>query len=196
VVLENPAVILIVAGIGLVGNVLSVFLLHGARGETLNIKAAFLHMLYDAISSLAVIIGAVVIIYSGWYFIDPLLASLIGILILWSSFNVLKEATIIFMEAVPRRIDYDRVAKSLKSHPDVIDVHDLHIWALSSTDIALSCHVCLSKEDYPRGPIIIRELTENLNRDFGIGHATFQPEQTDCPSVDIGWFNHDEEKQV
>ena len=127
------------------------------------------------------IIGAIVIIYSGWYFIDPLLASVIGILILWSSFSVLKEATIIFMEAVPRRIDYDRVAKSLKSHPNVIDVHDLHIWALSSTDIALSCHVCLSKEDYPRGPIIIRELTEGLNRDFGIGHATCS-----CHNIQVG----------
>jgi len=188
--LTNPALLLIIATIGLLGNIFSVVLLHSSKGLSLNIKAAFLHMLYDAISSLAVIIGAVVILNTGWTVIDPILSSLIGLMILWSSFDVLKEATMIFMEAVPSHIKYDNVADAIREHPDVQDLHDLHIWSLSSKEIALSCHIRLDESNYIKSPQIIREIGKMLNEKFGIGHATIQPERKNCTGTQMGWFSN------
>ena len=108
-------------------------------------------------------------------------------MILWSSYDVLKEATMIFMEAVPGRIDFDDVAVSIMAHPRVHSVHDLHIWSLSSTMVALSCHIRLDKADYDASPEIIRQLSAMLNDKYAIGHATIQPELENCANVDIGW---------
>lgn len=185
--ISRPSLLLIVASVGLVGNVLSALLLHPSKGKTLNIRAAFLHMFYDALSSLAVIIGAVVILKTGWTYVDPVLSVLIGIMIIWSSIDVLKEAIIIFLEAVPRRIDYDRVATAIKAHPKVLGAHDLHIWSLSSTAVALSCHIRLDISDYDSSPEIIRELSEMLKNIFEIGHSTIQPERENCASAGTIW---------
>jgi cobalt-zinc-cadmium efflux system protein len=185
--LTNPTLLLIIAFVGLAGNVLSVLLLRSREERTLNVKAAILHMFYDALSSLAVIIGAVLILNTGWTYIDPILSAIIGLMILWSSFDVLKEATMIFLEAVPSRISYDEVAASISDHPLVSGVHDLHIWSLSSTMIVLSCHICLDKSDYESSPDVIRQLSRMLNDRYGIGHATIQPEHEDCANINIGW---------
>jgi len=178
--ISKPVLLLTIASIGLIGNVLSVFLLRSGKKKSLNIKAAFLHMLYDAISSLAVIIGALVILKTGWAYIDPMLSILIGLMILYSSFDVLKEATMIFLEAVPGRIDYDSVKEAIMTHPGVDNVHDLHIWSLSSTSVALSCHIQIDREDYINSPTIIGELSLMLDKKFGIDHPTIQPERKNC----------------
>ncbi|RKX31298.1 MAG: cation transporter [Candidatus Zixiibacteriota bacterium] len=185
--ITNPVLLLTIAAIGLVGNILSVFLLHSGKSKSLNIKAAFLHMLYDAISSAAVIIGAIVILNTGWIYIDPILSILIGLMILYSSFDVLKEATMIFLEAVPGRIDYDQVKQAMMMHPKVNGVHDLHIWSLSSNSVALSCHIQLDKEDYLASPAIISELGLMLKEKFHIGHATIQPERKNCAADHEKW---------
>jgi len=178
--LSSPALLLIIATIGLLGNVLSVLLLHSGKKKSLNVKAALLHLSYDAISSLAVIIGAVVILKTGWIYVDPILSILIGLMILYSSFGVLKEATMIFMEAVPARIDYDRVRKAISDHETVQGVHDLHIWSLSSTSVALSCHIQVDRDEYINSPSVIAELDRMLKERFDIGHATIQAERTTC----------------
>ncbi len=183
--LTNPTLLLIIACIGLIGNVLSVFLLHSPRDKSLNVKTALLHMFYDAVSSGAVIIGAIIIFKTGWTYIDPILSILIGLMIIWSSIDVLKEATMIFLEAVPRGIDYDKVKTAIMEHPQVNDVHDLHIWSLSSTNIMLSCHICLDKTDYENSPAIIKEIGIKLHKKFGIGHATIQPERKHCPNFEL-----------
>ncbi|MEW5922786.1 MAG: cation diffusion facilitator family transporter [Candidatus Zixiibacteriota bacterium] len=181
--LSNPGLLLTIATIGLIGNILSVFLLKPAKSESLNIRAAFLHMLYDALSSLAVIIGAIIILNTGATYIDPILSIMIGIMILYSSFDVLKEATMIFMEAVPAHIDFDSVREAIKAHPKVLGVHDLHIWSLSSNSVALSCHIQLDKADYLASPVVITELSQMLVDKFNIGHSTFQPERKNCASI-------------
>ena len=178
--LTNPTLILIIAVIGLVGNVLSVFLLHSSKNNTLNIKAAFLHMLYDALSSVAVIIGAIVILNTDLTIIDPILSILIGLMIIGSSWDVLKEATMIFLEAAPKGIDYDDVADEIRKHPKVQDVHHLHIWSISSSSIALSAHICLTEEDFQSSPDVIAELGRIVCDKFNINHATFQPEKDSC----------------
>ncbi len=183
--LSHPTLLMIVAFIGLVGNVLSVFLLHSPKEKTLNVKTALIHMFYDALSSVAVIVGAIIIFKTGWPYIDPILSILIGLMIIWSSIGVLKEATMIFLEAVPRGIEYDKVKATIMAHPRVDDVHDLHIWSLSTENIILSCHICLDKADYEDGPDIIKEISAELHDKFGIGHSTIQPERLNCPTPDL-----------
>lgn len=183
--LSNPTLLMIVAFIGLVGNVLSVFLLHSPKEKTLNIKTALMHMFYDALSSVAVIVGAIIIFKTGWPYIDPILSILIGLMIIWSSIGVLKEATMIFLEAVPRGIEYDKVKATIMAHPRVDDVHDLHIWSLSTENIILSCHICLDKTDYADSPDIIKDISAELHDKFAIGHSTIQSERLNCPTPDL-----------
>ncbi len=181
--IDDPTLLLTVAGIGLLGNVLSVWVLHASKEHSLNFKTAFLHMLYDTLSSVAVIVGAIIIFKTGWNYLDPILSTLIGVMILWSSFKVLKEATMIFMEAVPDRIDFDAVANELEKHEYVCEVHHLHIWSLSSTSVALSCHISLKNKDYERAPEVIYDLSRIMHEKFGIDHCTIQPEMDYCPDT-------------
>ncbi|MGH8016261.1 MAG: hypothetical protein ACREBV_08735, partial [Candidatus Zixiibacteriota bacterium] len=110
---------------------------------------------------------------------------LIGLMILYSSYLVIKEAALIFLEAVPEGIDFDEVLKAISAFPRVQDVHDLHIWSLSSNEVALSCHVCVLKEDFSHGPALIVQINEMLNDKFKIGHGTIQLEIDDCNRTDI-----------
>jgi len=182
--IENPTLLLIIAGIGLLGNLLSIWVLHASKDSSLNFKTAFLHMLYDALSSVAVIIGAIVIIKTGWNYLDPILSILIGLMILWSSFKVVKEATMIFMEAVPEHLDTDTVAAEIEKHPLVCSIHHLHIWSLSSTSVALSCHIVIQDADYTRAPEVIYELSRTMQDKFRIDHCTIQAEKDYCPDSD------------
>lgn len=179
--ISNPTLLLIIASIGLLGNVLSVWILYSAKKSSLNIRTAFLHMLYDTLSSVAVIIGAIVIINTGWMYLDPILSVVIGLMILWSSFDVLKEATIIFFEGVPRGINFDEVAEAINDFPIIVNAHHLHIWSLSSSSIALSCHICLSEDDYNLAPELIRDISKIMQKKFGIEHCTIQAEMDICP---------------
>ena len=181
----NVPIMLVVGMIGLAGNLLSVWILVHDRHKTINARAAFLHMLYDAISSVAVIAGGIVILFSGWYLLDLILSVLIAMMILWSSLDVLKEAGGIFMEAAPKGIDPDAVTRTILTVPGVTDVHHLHIWSISSSQVALSCHVTLL-EPYGRDfPAVIRTVHDVLRDEHGIDHATIQPEGEICPEQNI-----------
>lgn len=191
--LSHPALFLSVAVIGLVGNLLSVWLLASEKNKSLNMKTAFLHMAYDAISSVGVIAGALIILGTGWTKIDPILSAVIGLMILWSSYLVIREAVLILLEAVPSEIEFDRVHQTLLSVPKVRNVHDLHIWSLSSQEAALSCHLCVDPSDYPHGPEIIGRVNELLRTKFEIGHATIQIETEECDRTDLLCrYNHHE----
>jgi cobalt-zinc-cadmium efflux system protein len=183
--ITDPPIFLSVAIIGLLGNVFSIYFLHSEKGKSLNMKTAFLHMAYDAISSVGVIIGAIVIILTGWFIIDAILSTAIAVMILGSSYLVIKEALMIFMEAVPDRIDFDAVAKAILDVPKVQDVHDLHIWSLSSHEVALSCHVGIDEKDFHDGQDIIAAINTMLNERFNIGHGTIQIEKCACTRPDL-----------
>ncbi|MEZ5360191.1 MAG: cation diffusion facilitator family transporter [Candidatus Zixiibacteriota bacterium] len=181
----NGVIMLSVAVIGLLGNVLSVWILHRDRNKTINNRAAFLHMLYDAISSVGVIIGGIVILLTGWYLLDLILSILISMMILWSSFDILKEATGIFMEVAPRGIDSERVKAAIEELPQVSEAHHIHIWSISSSQVALSCHVVLEDGNCEGCTAVIREIHELLAERFGITHATIQPEGNICPETPL-----------
>jgi len=180
----RPWLFLSVAVAGLLGNVFSVRFLSSEKDKSLNMKTAFLHMVYDTLSSVAVIAGGIVIIITGWIAIDIVLSCIIALMILWSSYFVIRDVVMIFLEAVPPGVAFDEVHQAILAVSRVKNVHDLHIWSLSSHEIALSCHVCLNENYYKFGPDIIIEINRMLRERFGIGHGTIQLEKSDSALSD------------
>lgn len=174
--ITQPWLFMTVAVIGLIGNVVSILLLRSEKGKSLNMRTAFLHMAYDAASSVAVIIGGLIIVVAELYIIDVILSTIIALMIFWSSYLVIREAVMIFLESAPEGIDFDEVFQSIRTMPEVEDVHDLHIWSLSSKDIAFSCHICVAEEDIGNGPEIVGRINKMLGEKFNIDHGTVQLE--------------------
>jgi len=174
--ITHPWLFMSVAVIGLIGNVVSILLLRSEKGKSLNMKTAFLHMAYDAASSVAVIIGGLIIVFYRLYIIDVILSTIIALMIFWSSYLVIREAVMIFLESAPEGVDFDEVFRSIRGVPEVEDVHDLHIWSLSSSEIALSCHICVAEKDIGHGPDIVGRINKMLCDEFNIGHGTVQLE--------------------
>lgn len=129
---------LLIAGFGLVINLIAMKLLHAGSGESLNVKGAYLEVWSDMLGSVAVIIGALLIRWTGWQWIDPVLAVLIGLWVLPRTWVLLREAINVLLEGVPKGIDLPQVQQALASYPGVEDVHDLHVWALASSTPALT----------------------------------------------------------
>jgi cobalt-zinc-cadmium efflux system protein len=183
--LVYPWLFLTVAAIGLCGNLASVILLHREKDKSLNLKTAFLHMAYDTLSSVVVLIGGVVILYTGWVLLDAVLSTVIAVMIFWSSYLVIKEAVAILMEATPAGVGFDSVHQAIRALPGVRNVHDLHIWSLSSYETALSCHVCIDQSNLARGPEVVAEIRRLMNEAFGIGHCTVQIECEECERASL-----------
>lgn len=183
--IKSPYIFMTVAVVGLLGNLFSIWLLNSEKKSSLNMKTAFLHMLYDALSSVVVLIGGVVILLTGWYTIDVLLTVAIALMIFWSSYLVIKEGVWILLEAVPDNINFDKVHKAIAKISGVRSVHDLHIWSLSSKDIALSCHITIDQKDLLTGQAIIADINNMIYEEFGIGHGTIQLETGECERNDI-----------
>jgi len=194
--LTKPWLFLTVAVIGLLGNIFSIWLLNSEKGKSLNMKTAFLHMAYDALSSVVVIIGGIVIILTEIYVIDVILSTVIALMIFWSSYLVIKEAVLIFLEAVPENINYDQVQSTIKEINLVNNVHDLHIWSLSSKEIALSCHISIDENFLSSSHDIINNINKILIDKFNIGHSTIQVETADCPHPDTICNHNNNEKNI
>jgi cobalt-zinc-cadmium efflux system protein len=165
--------VIIVAFTGLLVNLLVAWIL--TRGEqTLNIRAALLHVLGDVLGSFAALLSGMVIYFTKWYPIDPILSIFIGILIAISSLRLLKESLLILMEGVPSHININTVSRSLSEINGVNVVHDLHVWTLSSGVVALSCHVII--HNLVEWPTILVSIQAALKEQFNIDHITLQPE--------------------
>jgi cobalt-zinc-cadmium efflux system protein len=173
-------IMLWVATAGLVVNVGIMLALHSASRHDLNIRSAFVHMLGDAVGSVGIIIGAVAIHWTGYYWIDPLLSVLIGVLILWTAWGIIKESLNILLEGLPRGIQLDAVVAEVRRLPGVIDVHDVHIWSLASHTHALSCHVLIEDVPLSASESILRSVNSLLARRFDITHTTIQFEHALC----------------
>ncbi|WP_423226350.1 cation diffusion facilitator family transporter [Candidatus Amarolinea aalborgensis] len=179
---------LIIATIGLVANLIVVFVLgghdhdeheHAGEREDLNVRSAFLHVVGDAVSSVGVIVAAGVIWYTGWEWVDPLVSVLIGVLILFSSWRVLRSALHILVEGVPEGLALDKIGQSMAEAPGVQDVHDLHVWSLCSGHVALSAHVVATDQSLHDCGGIAAEIKQRLAA-FGIEHTTIQIECAAC----------------
>ncbi len=184
----NPFIMLPVAFVGLVGNVISMLLLYKSRGENLNIKAAFLHLLYDAVSSVGVIIvGFVLFINSSWVILDVVVSVAIALMIVASSLDIIKNSLRIFLQGVPMHLDFDEVYNALMGMPAVDSVHGLHIWSVDSNEVFLSCHVCiLEGESSLNTDSLIQAINTMLEEKFGITHTTLQIEHTNLCTLKGG----------
>ena len=163
-----------VAVVGLVCNLVAMRLLHAGAGQSLNLKGAYLEVWADMLGSLAVIVAGVVIHLTGWTRVDPLLAVLIGLWVLPRTWVLVREALNVLMEGVPRGVDLAAVEADLRTHPGVVDIHDLHVWALASRTPAMTAHVGVAPGADPG--TVRRELAQRLQRGHGIGHVTLQME--------------------
>jgi cobalt-zinc-cadmium efflux system protein len=174
---------LAVALAGLAVNVLGVAILRRSGGRSLNLRAAMLHVVADLLGSVGVIVAAVVILTTGWLYADPLMSVLIGVLVLASSWRVLRESLGVLLEAAPEGIDADEVGRRMAAVEGVSEVHDLHIWTITSGFPALSAHVLVPEGEDCHARR--RDLSEMLRRDFGIGHTTLQVEHGDTGGAPV-----------
>ena len=173
-------IMIAVAAAGLVVNVVVMIALHADSKRDLNIRGAFMHMLGDALSSLGIIAGGFAIAATGLPWIDPLLSVLIAVLILWSGWGIVRESLNILLEGLPRGMVRDEVHSSLCGVEGVIDVHDLHIWSLSSHSHALSCHAVIADRPLSSSAAILERINHVLETRFDIHHATVQFEHRRC----------------
>jgi len=161
-----------VAGLGFVVNVAAALILGRSRSESLNMKAAFRHVVADLLGSAGVIVAAVVILSTGWLYADPLISVLIGILVLGSSWSVLRESVEILLESTPAGIDARELGRRIIAVDGVRDVHDLHVWTITSGFPAMSAHVLVGRGEDCHARR--RQIEGLIERDFGIRHTTLQ----------------------
>jgi len=171
-----------VAGVGILVNALTAWLFARGRHGDVNIRGAFLHMLSDALVSAGVVIAGIVIWATGIGWIDPVVSLVIAALIFWQTWGLLRETVELSLAGVPRGIDYDRVATALLALPGVTRLHDLHIWAMSTTEPVLTAHLLMPGG--PPGDAFLADARDMLRRDFAIGHATLQVETGEDCAVD------------
>ncbi len=173
-------IMILVAGAGFVVNVAVMWALHADSRHDINIRGAFMHMLGDALSSVGIIIGGFVIAYTGLQWIDPLLSVIIGVLILWSGWGIIHESLNILLEGLPRGMKRDDVCGALREVEGVLDVHDVHVWSLSSSSHALSCHAVIRDLPPSASDVILRDMNQVLAVRFHVDHTTIQFEHVTC----------------
>src|SRR6202049_2112292 len=172
-----------VAALALVLNSAIMWGLRGEKDRDLNIRAAFMHMLGDAISSIAIIAGAVAIHYTGIEAIDPILSVLIGAMIIWTAWDIVPESLNVVLEGLPRGMDLTEVTQAMRGLEGVVDVHDLHIWSLGSSAHALSCHILIGDMPPSESNAILCRINDLLCG-FHIQHTTIQFEHAKCALSD------------
>jgi cobalt-zinc-cadmium efflux system protein len=173
-------IMIAVAALGVLLNVGIMWALRRARRRDLNVRSAFVHMLGDALGSIAIIIGGVVITYTGWFQVDPILSMLIAGLIVWTAWDIIHESLNILLEGLPRGLKLKDVVGSMREIDGVLDVHDLHIWSLGSSTHALSCHVLIEDVPPSASDAVLRRLNGMLAERFHIAHTTVQFEHASC----------------
>jgi cobalt-zinc-cadmium efflux system protein len=170
--------VMAVAAIGIVINGVSALLFLSGRKRDLNLKGAFLHMAADAAVSAGVVVAAFALKMTGWQWLDPAVSLAIGVVIVWGTWGLLRESINLSMDAVPAEIDPHAVESYLANLAGVTAVHDLHIWAMSTTEVALTVHLVMAEA--PRSDLFLHDVSDVLRERFGIGHATTQIECGNC----------------
>jgi cobalt-zinc-cadmium efflux system protein len=146
------------------------------------VKATFWHIIGDTISSVGVIIAGIVILFTGWYVADAIVAVIIGVIILWGAVRIVRESANILLEAVPKHIETARVIDAIRNVPGVNEIHDIHIWTITSDIFALSAHLVIDDQMVSKSVDIVRGVRQELARRFNISHTTLQLECESCPA--------------
>jgi len=173
-------IVMILAGVGILGNGLSAWLLHRDASHNINIRGAFLHMLGDMLTSVVVLISGAILVFRPWYWLDPLLSLLIVAFILKNCWSIIKEATAVLMNATPKGIDIQQIKDFLENIPEVCAVHYLHAWNVSSSSVAFSCHVEVNDQTVSQTEVLAEKIRHELYHRFGIDHPILQFETVRC----------------
>ena len=178
--ISNPqtiegGVVAAIAGVGIVINSISAFLFFRDKEKDLNVKGAYLHMASDAVISLGVVIAGIVIIYTGWFWLDSIVSLILVIVVVIGTWGLLKESLRLTLNGVPTDIDMGEVKNYFLSLRGVSEVHDLHIWAISTTETALTIHLVIPNDILD--DVIYKNIRENLHHKFNIAHSTIQIEK-------------------
>jgi cobalt-zinc-cadmium efflux system protein len=176
----QTTIMLVVAVAGLIANLIAMRLLHRARHNNLNARAAFFHVFGDTISSIGVIVGGIIIAVTGWKIVDPIIAVVIGIIILWGAVSLVRDSVDILLETVPKHIPLDKVTEAIKGVRGVVELHDLHVWTITSGIYALSTHILIQDQMISRTREITAAINRELEKKFNITHTTFQLENEKC----------------
>ncbi len=170
---------LAVSIIGLLANLYVVIRMQGHE-HNLNVRSAYLHVLSDMLSSVGVVIAGALILFTGNYLFDPLVSALIGLFILANSVNLIREAMHVLMEATPKHVDLEKLASDMKRIRHVKQVHDLHVWSISSDEYALSAHVLIDVKNVKSMNKIISSINKMVKKKYRIEHSTIQSECERC----------------
>lgn len=187
----NGVVMLVIGFIGLIANVLGAWLLHSTDEHDINTRAAFLHVLGDLVSSVAVVLGAIVIIFYKWYWLDPILSVIIAVMIMRASFMLIRQAVDILMEQVPQHIDMERLKADILRIKGVNNVHHMHLWTIGSRRYSMSAHIDVDNIDICDGALIIDDINHILRHEYNIEHTTIQLECLSCSDIKSGSHIHD-----
>ena len=184
----NSAIVIWVALFGLSANLGVIYFLTGPmmdHGHDLNIRSAFYHVLGDTIASVGVVIGGIVMLFTGWYFVDSLLAAAIALLLIWGAFKLISESVHILLEGVPKGVSIAEVEKELTAIPEIKNIHELHIWCICSNIYALSTHALINDQKVNQVESILEEIRNLLKTRFNITHSTVQFESSPCGHQEI-----------
>lgn len=172
----NSRNVIIVASVGILINGITAVLLRKGHKKDLNMQSAFLHFILDTLVSLGVVVTGVIIAFTHLYWIDSAVSVIILLIVIYTSYHLLVDSVNLALDAVPEGININEVMSYLRTLPEVTGLHDLHIWALGTTDTALTVHLSTRM---PTGVDFIAEIQDTLRQEFGIGHATIQVEYGD-----------------
>jgi len=168
----------------LMNTVISLWLRKAAKSD-LNVRSAYMHMVGDAVSAVGVVIAGIVVAFTGASIADPVVSLLIGLLILWSSWGILKESVNVLLEGIPEGMEMETVERTIGTVAGVLAVHDLHVWTVGSGMVCCSCHISVEEQSVRSGENVLRAVAEKLEHEFGISHSTIQVEVEGCEPNDM-----------
>lgn len=177
----NQDQLILIAVIGLIINIVVAGILYKNSKESVNVRGAFLHVISDMLGSIGAIIAGILIKYTGWLYADPIVSIIIALLILYSSFGIIKETYHTLMEGSPKHINFDDVINTIKHIEHVNDVHDLHIWSLNEEEIILTAHLIV--DENINQSTIIANVKKMLHNQFHVEHSTLELETTKCDTT-------------
>ena len=181
----NSLLMLSVAVVGLGANILVAYWLRGEQKENLNVRSAFWHALGDALASIGVILGGIIILFTGWFIADPIVSVAIGIIILIAAWQIFREGIRVLLEATPPGIDVLNMVNELKRIPGIKDIHDVHVWSISPEIHAMSCHALIDDLSVSQAAEIRKKIEQVLTKQFHIEHSTIQMECQQCDASEM-----------
>lgn len=176
---------IVVALLAVLVNTIISFSLRKAASHDLSLRSAYLHTVGDAVSALGVVVAGLIVAFTGAAIADPLVSIFIGLLILWSSWGILKASVNVLLEGIPEGMNMAAVEETITSVAGVMEVHDLHVWTVGSGIIACSCHIMVEEQSIRSGQNVLRLVADELERRFNISHTTIQVEAEGCEPNDM-----------